>query len=51
MPFERMVITAERIELLQTTLAGHRMLPYHAALTAACFDFGIFLAKGLSVDK
>ena len=37
-------MTAGRIELLQTTLAGRRMLPYHAALTSACFDFGIFLA-------
>ena len=40
-----MVITAHRLELLQTTLAGHRVLPYSDTLTVSCFDFGISLAQ------
>jgi hypothetical protein len=40
-----MGITASRLELLQTTLAGRRALPYSDALTVACFDFGISLAQ------
>lgn len=39
-----MVITADCLELLQTTLAGRRVLPYSDALTVTCFDFGISLA-------
>ena len=42
---ERMVIAASRLELLQTTLAGHRVLPYSDALAVTCFDFGISLAQ------
>ena len=40
-----MVITARHIELLQTTLAGHRALSYCDALVVSCFDFGISLAQ------
>ena len=40
-----MGIAASRFELLQTTLAGHRVLPYSDALAVTCFDFGISLAR------
>jgi hypothetical protein len=40
-----MVITAHRLELLQTTLAGRRVLPYSDALAVTCFDLGISLAR------